>query len=631
MTERSTAVHSRTLAVAHDMMLVLLALGWAFVAGLALLFILSKCWFLAPYPIGWIMLIPNTIYETAERKGGLPREPCDLLVLLAVTIGATLLGGPWIGAVMALACGLTWIAALFVEMRWRSDVPARQFASKPRVPLPIPLLIVQVRGPVLTRSRQHYSLGYWPAGLSQDFELLILNPGIVRPQLPLQVELHTNGTGVKATIVGDAPVRCPEPSEVIRVVLRVTAGQAGTTGEVRVHATHGDWSWQRTLRLDGVVGADAPVVRASITRWKHGTAGAFNWRGDHDLYDPPTFQSADGLRRVLGLAMRFRLPTSIMLSAKLNLDQPAHEQFCKHYGWDRHSEEIPSFIEFLRTEVDTALEQEFPVSNARPLAAEIGNHCYLHYGTHAAADPGNEWKSHARMGAGKYEWMSTFPCDSLTEQRDNLLKGSELIEKHLGFRPASYTIPGDVKDEFTPRAVEAAGLEVSSEVDASKLQKLLFFPRQHHPVGCERLVELTRVLPKDPVNASQIAMLKFWVGVARRTGRAMVYLAHHHVLLYKSNACFNLTAELVRSVLADNEGEIWCGTLTTIGRYWRDVLSERTRCVRIEVTGGEVVIHNDGDRVLSGVPVELDDAQGRRHMRLVEVPPRGSIRIGRST
>lgn len=609
------------------MTIALLTLGWMAVVGAALLFFLSKAYFLAPHRIGVLMLLPNAVYETAERRGGMHRERLDVALLLLVPIGVGLLAGPWFGLACALLCGAAWAAALFVELRWRADAPATQDMRTPRTPLPIPKLIVNVRGPVLERDARVYRLGHWPAGLSQEFELLILNPGTVRPQLPLAVEANCGAAQVQVEFTGERPVRCPEPGRLVRAKLRIAAVAPGAGADILVRVSHGDRHWERTLRIDSVLPAEIQPVAATITRWKYGAGGAFNWRGDHDLYDPSTFQSTEGLRTVLGLAARFRMPTSIMLSARLSLDRRAHEEFCRHFGWDRHSEEVPQFIRFLREEVDTRLEQEFPIDEERPLSAEIANHCYLHYGTHAAADPGNGWTSHARMGAGKYDWMSAYPCDSLTEQRDNMRKGSQVLFETLGITPVSYTIPSDVLDEFTPRAVEAAGLEVSSETDTTKLQKLLFFPRQHHPEGCERLVDLTRVLPRDPLNAAQIAMLKYWVGVARRTGRAMVYLAHHHVVLYQTNACFNLTAELLRYVLADMEGEIWCGTLAAIGRYWRDVLSERTRCVRIECIDGRVVVHNGGARRLEGLPLEVDYGQGRRCMRLIDLEPHSELEL----
>jgi hypothetical protein len=34
----------------------------------------------------------------------------------------------------------------------------------------------------------------------------------------------------------------------------------------------------------------------------------------------------------------------------------------------------------------------------------------------------------------------------------------------------------------------------------------------------------------------------------------MVFLAQHHLLMYRSNACANLTAELLRHVLATAKG-----------------------------------------------------------------------------
>jgi hypothetical protein len=400
----------------------------------------------------------------------------------------------------------------------------------------------------------------------------------------------------------------------------VRAQAAGSGGEVRLRVAHGDWVWERTLRIASIPArATVRVRQAAIRRWKYGARAGFIWRGDHDLYDPGTFQSAEGLRIALGLAARFRMPTTVMLSARLSLVQEEHAAFCRQFGWDRRSHEIPNFIRFLREEVDTTLEQEFPTRAERPLAAEIGNHGYLHYGTHAAADPGNDWTSHARMGQGRYPWMSADPCDSFTEQRDNVIQGSNAIEAAIGVRPASFTIPSDVYDQDTARAIEAAGIEVGTETDATKWQKLLVFPAEHHPAGCARFVELTRMLPRDPQNAAQVAMLKFWLGFARRNGRALVYLAHHHLVMYEGNACYHLTAELLRHVLADTEGDVYPATLTALGRYWRDVLSERTRCVRITVTGEQVTVENTGARDLTGLPLEIEYAGGGRYLRLVDV------------
>lgn len=593
---------------------------------LAIHFIASKCWFLADYRSGWIMLLSNAVIESVERFARIGRTAQDVVLIVLISLGFAAVN-PWSGMVAALVCSFIMIAAQCVEMRWRAEVSAQQYSLLPRVPLPIPKLCVVVRGPVLMRSKSEYSLGAWPEGLSQEYEVIITNPSTVRPQLPLHIEITGDYPNFTTKVLGDLEKTCPEPGEVAIVRFRIAALTPGPGGSVNLSVSHGDWTWRRLMKLEKVTKPGGEITKCEVTRWKYGTGGAFNWRGDHDLHDPSTFQSPEGLRTVLGMAARYRMPSSVMLSARLSLDQPAHEEFCKHHGWDRRSSEIPSFISFLQNEVNTALEQEFPTESGLPYSAEIGNHCYLHYGTHAAADPGNDWMSHAKMGDGRYDWMSSYPSDSRTEQRDNIIRGSQVLEKILGFKPASYTIPSDVYDEFTSRAVEDAGIEVGTDTDTNKMQKLLLFPKQHHPNGCAHLAELTRVLPKDPVNAAQIAMLKYWVQFARRSGRAMVFLAHHHLLLYQGNVCYNLTSELIRYVTSDTEGDVWCGTLTAIGRYWRDVLSLKTRKLQIHADVNRVIIQNVSSRELTGIPLEIEDSNGSRFLRIIDVPAAEQISV----
>lgn len=597
--------------------------------GLAGVFVLSKCYFLAPCRVGWLMLLANVVYETLEIKLRLRRVWMDYLLLGLATLGGGLLWGGWAAAAVALALGAVWAGALRVDLRWRSDPPARQCAAlKGRVPLPVPRLIVHLRGPVLRRGRRVYQAGDVPEGWTQPYELTVLNPGTVRPQLPLHIEISTASTHVSAKMDGPTETRCPDPGQIAVQAFTVRAERAGRGGDVRLRISHGDWTWERTLRIASVPAGGALRVRtAAIRRWKYGARAGFVWRGDNDLYDPSTFQSAEGLRIALGLAARFRMPTTVMLSSRLSLFPEAHATFCEKFGWNRHSEEIPAFIRFLREEVDTAVEQEFPVRTDRPLAAEIGNHGHLHWGTHAAADPANGWTMHARTGQGNYPWLKAYPCDSFTEQRDNIAACTAAIEEKLGIHTACYTPPSDMFDADTARAVEAAGIEVGNETDATKWQKLLTFPAEHHPAGCARLVELTRMLPRDPVRAAQIAMLKFWLGFARRKGRALVFLAHHHLMLYQTHACYGLTAELLRHVLADTEGDVYPATLTAMGRYWRDVLSERTRTIELRAAAGAVEVRNTGDRALTGLPLEIEFQGGRRCMRLVDVPPHASVSV----
>lgn len=592
-------------------------------------FLLSKCYFLAPCRAGWAMLLANVVYETLEIKLRIRRAWLDAGLLAFVPVGAGFLWGWPVAVGMALMMGGAWVAALVVDLRWRSDCPATQMAAKSgRVPLPIPRLIVSLRGPVLERAKGVYEAGVLPEGWAQPYELMVLNPGAVRPQLPLRIEITGTNPDVEIQADGPGETGCPEPGQLVSHAFVVKAKRAEAGGDIRIRVLHGDWAWERTLRIASVPARGSLRIRsAAIRRWKYGARAGFVWRGDNDLYDPSTFQSAEGLRIALGLAARFRMPTTVMLSSQLSLIQKDHEAFCKQFGWNRHSEEIPGFIRFWREEVDTSTDQEFPIRTERALAAEIGNHGHLHYGTHAAADPGNQWTSHTRVGGGRYPWLKEYPCDSFAEQRDNILACTRTIEDILGVRTCSYTPPSDMFDADTARAVEAAGIEIGNETDATKWQKLLTFPAEHHPADCERLVELTRMLPRDPVHAAHVAMLKFWLGFARRNGRALVFLAHHHLLMYRSNACLNLTAELLRHVLAETEGDVYPATLTAMGRYWRDVLSERTRIVQVQTTEDAVEIRNTGSRDLEGLPLEIDLEGGGRCMRLVDLPAHSAIKI----
>lgn len=100
----------------------------------------------------------------------------------------------------------------------------------------------------------------------------------------------------------------------------------------------------------------------------------------------------------------------------------------------------------------------------------------------------------------------------------------------------------------------------------------------------------------------------------------MTFLAHHHLLMYQGNACFNLTGELLRHALADTEGEVWCGTLTSIGRYWRDVISKTTRCINVGVEEGSIWVSNDGERDLDGLPLEIRLDDGGHLLKFVSIP-----------
>ena len=584
-------------------------------------FLLSKCLFLAPFPAGRVLLLANLVYEVAERKLRMERLALDAILWVALVAGFGWWGGSAAAASAAVLLGLTWVGYLHVDSESKADRSAKQNKEwAGRVPLPIPRLIISIRGPILERRRSFDDLGDWPERWEESFDVRILNSSPMPAQLP--VEIHVTSASVQIEVIGSGGGELPGPAsgEIATMKFSLRAVGCGRGGDVHLRVQHGDFHFRRTLRVRSIVPrSQIAVRRAEIRRWKGGARGAFVWRGDQDLYDPATFQSADGLRYVLGLARRFRMPNSLMLSARLSLVPEEHRAFCEHFGWDRKTGEIQAFSRFLREEVDKSLEQEWPVATTKPYAAEIGNHFYLHYGTHAAAAEGNGWKSHAGIGAGHYSWFSRNPMDSFLEQRDNALKGSQVLKETLGAEPASFTIPSDVFDGDTARAVEAAGLEVGSETDTPKWEKLLYLASPHHPAGCERFVEIPRMHPRDPENAGQVAMLKYWIGVARRRGWALVFLAHYHLMRYKGNDSAALVEDFLRHVLADQQGDLYVGTLTAVGRYWRDVLSERTRCVKTAAVGNRISVSNSGPRSLECMPLEIDLGGGKHHVRLVDV------------
>ncbi|MCZ7637760.1 MAG: hypothetical protein M5U12_18020 [Verrucomicrobia bacterium] len=592
-------------------------------------FLLSKCFFLARFRAGWLMMAANIVFETLFKRLRWSRERADAVLLALLVVGWAVAAGPWVAAGLGVLLGWTWAWALIVDGRWKTAACfARQHRElRGRVPLPVPQLIVQIRGPILRRDRV-FDLGHWPAGATQEFQVMVLNPSVIVPQLPLRVRVQARSAQVRVEGDVDQSVDCPLPGEIHKARFTLSTPTAGAGGEIEIQVTHGDFGFARTLAVREVVATEGiRVTGARITRWRHGAEAAFAWRGDHDLYDPATFQSVEGLRMTLGLARRLRFPNTMFLSGRLSLVEQEHREFCQHYGWDRRSHEIPGFVKFLQDEVDLRVEQEWPADTVKPYTTELGNHMYLHYGTHAAAAPGNQWKSHAKMGDGQYEWQQPGARDSFSEQRDNAIHNANLFERLFGTRPVSYAIPSDVYDAHTPAAMEAAGLEVGSDTDASRFTRVFGLPEPHHPPGCQRFVELTRKIPRDPDNAYKVATLKYWLHAAARTGRAFIFLSHHHLLRYEGTACYHCTEELLRYVLEEGAGRCEIGTVTALGRYWRDVLSPQTRCVAVETGERSVAVRNSSERPLAGVPVEVDLGGGRQLLTLVDLPGEGEVRV----
>ncbi len=85
------------------------------------------------------------------------------------------------------------------------------------------------------------------------------------------------------------------------------------------------------------------------------------------------------------------------------------------------------------------------------------------------------------------------------------------------------------------------------------------------------------------------------------------------------------TEHLLRMVLAGFHGEFYVDTLFGAGRYWREVLSPKTRRVAVSLAGRRLVVENGSDMDFERLPVDLELDGGGRGTVLV------SVRAGQTT
>lgn len=577
-------------------------------------------------------MMSNIAYESIKKKTPLERSHIDIVAFIVLVVCWSIAVGFSGALLVAMVLALLWTHAMHVDQKWQSGRMAHQHKKyKKRVPLPLPDLVMTVRGPILDRGRILHA-GDWPIGHRAEFEILVLNPSEVRPQFPVTLSVDCDSRVIEISHTEPSSAMCPEPGEYVSWTFMAHAvSHSAGAANIHICVKHADTELKATLHINSVVPRDAcTIAAAGITRWKGGARAAFAWRGDQDLYDPSTFQSEEGLKITLGLSRRFRIPSTLYLSSRLSLVQKEHEDFCSHFGWNRHSDEIPQFINFLRNEVLIRQDLEFPLPTDKQFAMELGNHSYLHHSTHTAADSSNGWKGHVWVGAGQYPWLTVQNASSFEEQRDNIRKGEEIIREKLDIATSSWASPGRKFDKYTPQAVEAAGIEIGSDTNADTFSSVLKLIPPHNPEGCNSLVELTKKFPGDPDDAYKEAVLRYWLHATRRAGYAFIYMAHHHLLRYQGFGCYTITAHFFRHVLGDCDGDFYIGTVSALGKYWKTVLSPRTRCIEVNVTDAKVTIHNKGLDDVSGIPVEITMHNGKRFLQLVDVASHDqvSIKIG---
>ena len=576
---------------------VLVALGGVLAAAVAL----PRLLFLAPFRIGWAVYLANVGWELLPKKLGVGRFRLEAV---AGAAGLALLafgGAPWV--VVALVGG----GLLVLEI-------GNHGWEKRLVHDPVPAgAILTLEAPFVAR-RPEYSLGVRWVDMSFDLELAAVNPGPATAMLRVRL-------AAPAEWLGNAPAEQAlqlDPAGGVdraKWTLRPRTRQSG--GVLEIIAEENGQTWRFRIKHDGCLpAADARPVRAAISRYPGGRRSAFVWRGDMDLYDLRTFQSIAGLEPTLGLSARYAFPQTMCLSTRLSFDESAAREWAEHVGAETGAAEIPRFVQWLRDKVDLRHAAAFPAKGeGKPYLLELGNHGHLHYDTAAAAAPENGWQSHAKMGAGRYPWMGG-DNSSFGEQRDNILEAARWFRKLLGYVPRSWAKPGRCNDADTARAAAAAGCEALSGSDIRARDNVLFQPPPHHPGGTDA-VELTSRYPPDPQHVHHFAMLRFWLHRSGRLGRPMVFMCHQHMRQWEGPACGRFTEHLLRDALADCHGEFAIDTLFGVGKYWREVLSPRTRRVAVALDGAHLRVENRSDADFAHMPVDIELEDGGRTTVLV--------------
>jgi hypothetical protein len=185
-------------------------------------------------------------------------------------------------------------------------------------------------------------------------------------------------------------------------------------------------------------------------------------------------------------------------------------------------------------------------------------------------------------------------------------------------------MPDRTNDHHTAAAMEAAGCEVLSGSDTSPIDNLLRQPPPHHPHSTST-VELTNRYPGDPKNGLQVAMVLFWLHRAHRLRIPMIFFCHQHTRQFDGYATTRFTEYILRYALTRFNGDLHFNTVFGIGKYWREVLSERTRRVTVQTMTGGVTVSNSSDFPVQDAPVDVSTAEGRRFTLLATVPAGQSV------
>jgi hypothetical protein len=139
---------------------------------------------------------------------------------------------------------------------------------------------------------------------------------------------------------------------------------------------------------------------------------------------------------------------------------------------------------------------------------------------------------------------------------------------------------------------------------------------------------MTKKYPGDPDNAYKVAMLKYWIYLARKKRQTFVFMAHQHLLRYEGIAGTHCAEAILRHVLADCKGDFYVTTVYGLGWYWERVLCPEHRRVSVQIKNAHTMtVNNSGDDALDGIPVEITFSNGGNLLVLADLPANGSVDI----
>jgi hypothetical protein len=189
--------------------------------------------------------------------------------------------------------------------------------------------------------------------------------------------------------------------------------------------------------------------------------------------------------------------------------------------------------------------------------------------------------------------------------------------------------------------LEEVGLLGASEADPrepSRIPKWLapYRPdlgsiRPYHPPDTKIVETQAHIYRFDPFSPTHVSCLKRAILRALGDGNQVTFLVHPHLRLYEpffgERSTESGLRETLRFLVIDKGSVIWNTTHSSLTEYWEMVLCPEHRKVKAEVQRGHILVTNESDVMVSGVPVEALFDNGKRCLLVTEVPPNDCVEI----